>query len=130
MSEDQLLQPIPASQKNTEIRILELSAQPYPDNRRVKVNFQLSPFLKAPNAAITMTNQENEQVAAANIVNIFNLENEITLHIPFHLSKPGGFSVHLTLFIIEEDHGGEEESGKITLNQTDFRTLSTSFKLQ
>ena len=130
MSEDQLLQPIPASQKNTEIDILLLSAQPYPDHRRVKVNFQLSPFLKAPNAAITMTNQENEPVAAVDIVNIFSLENEITLHIPLHFSKPGEFSVHLTLFIIEEDHLGGGKSQAATLNQSDFRTHSTSFTLQ
>jgi len=129
MSGDQLLQPIPASQKNTDIDILDFSAQPYPDNRRVKVNFQLSPFLNAPNAAITMTNQKNEPVVAVDIVNIISLDNEITLHIPLHFSKPGEFSIHLTLFIIEEDQVGEGESQGATLNQSDFRTHSTSFTL-
>jgi len=45
-----------------DIKILSFSAEPYPDGRRVLVRLLLSSFLEGPNAVITLSNEENQEL--------------------------------------------------------------------
>ncbi len=112
-----------------DIAILEFTAQIYPDNRRVKVSFLLSPFKSNPNASLTLTNQGGVQLAGVSIVNIFVPENEVTLHIPANENKTGTYSIEMTLFYLEEAALNGDGDQKISLRQIPIKTITTSLSL-
>ena len=82
MFENQFIQPDQILPDNQDINILEISAEPYPDKRRIKVLFRLSSFKKLPNISVTLSNEDGDTVASAKMVDIIYPENEITLHLP------------------------------------------------
>ena len=51
-----------------ETRITSLSAEPYPDGRRLHVNIEMTPFQKRPHLEITLTNGEGAEVASVSVV--------------------------------------------------------------
>ena len=130
MFDNQSIQPDQILPEDQETDILEITAEPYPDKRRIKVLFRLSSFASAPNASITLTNEDDQLLVSANVVNIFNPENEITLHLPENKNQPGEYSVTLELFSLVEEETGAEDGPKVTLNQTNFKSRSCSFTLQ
>lgn len=130
MFDNQYIQSDQILPKNQEADILEITAEPYPDKRRIKILFRLSSFSSAPNVSITLTNEDNEILVTANMVNIFNPENEITLHLPINTNQPGEFTVNLELFSLKEEETGAEEGPKVILKQTNTKSNSCSFTLQ
>jgi hypothetical protein len=111
-----------------DIEVIEFSSEIYPDKRRVKINFLLSDFQVNPNAAITLVNQSEEQLAEVNIVNIFSQDNEITLHIPANQNKPGDYQIALDLFYVQEEEIPGSE-GQVSLKTIPLKSVSTSFTL-
>ena len=69
-------------------------------------------------------------MVSANMVNIINPENEITLHLPKNKNQPGEYSVTLELFSLAEEETGAEDGPKVTLKQTNIKSSSCSFTLQ
>jgi len=130
MFENQSIQPDQILPEGQEIDILEIAAEPYPDKRRIKVLFRLSSFSSAPNASISLTNEDNQLLASTNMVSIFNPENEITLHLPENRNLPGEYTVTLELFSLAEEETGTEDDPTVTLVQTNIKSSSCSFKLQ
>jgi len=112
------------------IYILELSCDIYPDLRRVKVSFLLSPFLENPNATLILINQEKEELVSVNIVNIFNQVNEITLHIPANRNKPGEYMVKMDLFSVQEEMTGDEENQEVNFKTIPIRSKSSTFSIK
>lgn len=130
MFENQSIQPDQILPENLDTDILEITAEPYPDKRRIKVLFRLSSFSSAPNVSINLTNENNEILVTANMVNIFNPENEITLHLPANKNQPGDYFVTLDLFSLTEEETDTEDGPKVTLQQTNIKSRSCSFSLQ
>ena len=130
MLENQTIQPDQILPENQETDILEITAEPYPDRRRIKVLFRLSSFSSAPNVSIKLTNEENEILVTANMVNIINPENEITLHLPANKNQPGDYIVTLDLFSLTEEETDTEDEPKVIIKQTNINTRSCSFSLQ
>jgi hypothetical protein len=130
MDDDLFFQPDQITPEDAQITILELSAELYPDQRRVKVAFRLSGYRKSLGAAIILTDPTQEEIASANIVNIFIPQNEITLHIPNSRVKPGDYSLTLSLFTLQEVES-EREPGKVAdLRSVSLDRKSISFTLQ
>ncbi len=130
MNEDLFFQLDELSPEDSQAKIVELIAEPYPDMRRVRVAFRLSTSRKSLGSAITLNNQTGEVLASANIVNMYISQNEITLHIPAPLSKAGKYNLTLSLFTLQEVES-ELEPGKvgaILSNPLDSKTIS--FTLQ
>ena len=127
---NQSIQPDQILPESQETEILELTAEPYPDKRRIKILFRLSSFSSAPNVSINLTNENNEILVTANMVNIFNPENEINLHLPANKNQPGDYYVTLDLFYLTEEKTDTEDGPKVTLKQTNIKTRSCSFSLQ
>jgi hypothetical protein len=113
-----------------DIIILSFAAEPYPDGRRVKVRLLLSSFLQGPNAIINLSNQENQELATINIVNIFGPENEITLHIPGNKKQPGRYTVDVEVFYVEEEEIERDGEQQIIFRQSPIDSASTSFSIQ
>jgi len=130
MFDNQSIQPDQILPENQDTDILEITTEPYPDKRRIKILFRLSSFASAPNVSIKLTNEDNEILVTANMVNIFNPENEITLHLPANKNQPGKYTVTLELFSLTEEETDAEDGPKVKLKQTNLKTRSCSFSLQ
>ncbi len=113
-----------------DIKILSFDAEPYPDGRRVKVRLLLSSFLQGPNALINLSNQENQELATVNIVNIFSSENEITLHVPGNKKQPGSYKVNVEVFYVEEEEIEQDGEQRLSFKQSLVDSASTSFSIQ
>ena len=113
-----------------DLEILDFSVEPYPDHRRVKVIFRLSYFQTPPNAALTLQNEEGEELASVEVINIIETENEFTLHIPASHAELGKYQVKLTLFSLIEQEAGPGEKGEVSLITQNLNSKTVSFSLQ
>lgn len=127
---NQTIKPDQILPENQETDILDITAEPYPDKRRIKVMFRLSSFSSTPNCTITLENKQNELLVTADIVNIFDLENEITLHLPANKNQPGEYSVTLKLVSLTEEETETDDGPAVELKQTVIKSSSCSFTLQ
>ncbi len=64
-----------------EVRIREFSASPYPDGRRVRIQLEVTPFLKRPSGEILLKNADGIVIASANIIETMTRKMELTLHL-------------------------------------------------
>ena len=64
-----------------ETKILSLTAVPYEDGRRVRVNIEMSFFEKRPHLEVTLTDMENQEISAASFVEPMNFKLEFTMHL-------------------------------------------------
>ena len=74
--EDNLTRAVPE-----ETKIAALSAQPYPDGRRLHVNLEVTPFQKRPYIEVTLQNADGDEVASTNIVEPMSWKLEFTMHL-------------------------------------------------
>ena len=81
--EDNLTRAVPE-----ETRISSLSAQPYPDGYRVRVNVEVTPFQKRPYIEITLSDSNGDEVASTSIVEPLGWKLEFTMHIRGELNNP------------------------------------------
>ena len=71
-----------------ETEITSLTAEPYPDGRRLHVNIEMSAFLQRPHIDILITNGNGEEVASANVVEPMTFKIEFTMHLRGELKNP------------------------------------------
>jgi hypothetical protein len=91
-------------QPSADIRLLNLSAEPYPDGKRLRVAFNLTPFQQKPYLELILTDSTGEIAAATSIVEPVSWRLELTLHI----RKPGvtiGGIYNLTVILSFPDLG-------------------------
>jgi len=69
-------------------RITSLRAEPYPDGYRLRVNIEMTPFLKRPYLEVTLTDAQAEEVASASIVEPLAWKLEFTMHLRGELHNP------------------------------------------
>jgi len=89
-----------------EVRIKELRAEPWPDNRRVNIYLEVSPFQKRPNAEVNIINPQGGKSASASIIETMNPRMELTLHLRGE-NLPGEYHVSALLFYEHEPQEGE-----------------------
>ena len=115
MSEEPFFQADQITPADGELEIIDFLAEPYADQRRIKVTFRLSFFQEPPNAAISLLDEQGEVITSVDLVNITHPENEITLHIPRSVNSAGEFQLELTLFKLEEREAQPDEKGEVKL---------------
>ncbi len=81
--EDNLTRAVPE-----ETKITSLSATPYPDGYRVRVNIDVTPFQKRPYIEVSLNDADGEEVASTNIVEPLSWKLEFTMHIRGELRNP------------------------------------------
>ncbi len=79
-----------------ETHITSLSAQPYPDQERVLVNIEITPFEKRPYIEVALTDAQGEEVATASIVEPMGWKLEFTMHLRGAKGSP--FKIEARLF--------------------------------
>ena len=71
-----------------ETRITSLSAEPYPDSRRLHINIEMTPFQKRPHIEVLLINGSGEEVASASVVEPLTWKIEFTMHLRGELTNP------------------------------------------
>ena len=89
--EDQLQRMTPE-----ETRITSLTAQPYPDGYRLRVNIEMTPFQKRPHLEVVLRDADGDEVTSASIVEPMSWKIEFTMHIRSELNNP--YTLEATLF--------------------------------
>jgi hypothetical protein len=64
-----------------EVRLRSLSAQLYPDRRRVRVSIAITPFLKPPSLELNLTDAGGGLLAHTDIIETMTPQLELTLHL-------------------------------------------------
>jgi hypothetical protein len=84
-----------------EVRIRNFNVEPYPDGRRLRLNLELTPFLKSPSSEIFVTDLQGNLVATANIIEIIDSKIALTMHM--RMPDPQGkFTARVLLFYTED----------------------------
>jgi hypothetical protein len=91
LPEDDLQRLTPA-----ETRITSLTAEPYPDGERVRVNIEITPFQTRPYIEVTVADAQGNEVASASIVEPMGWKLELTMHLRGARGNP--FSLEARLF--------------------------------
>jgi hypothetical protein len=89
--EDNLQRATPA-----ETRITKLTAEPYPDGQRVRVDLEITPFQTRPYIEVILTDANNDEVATASIVEPMSWKLEFTMHLRGANANP--FKIEAKLF--------------------------------
>ncbi len=71
-----------------ETRITSLTAQPYPDGYRLRVNIEMTPFQKRPQLEVELKDADGDEVASSSIVEPISWKIEFTMHIRGELNNP------------------------------------------
>ncbi len=64
-----------------ETRITLLSAEPYPDRARVRVNIEMTPFTVRPFIEVSLSDANADEIASASIVEPMGWKLEFTMHL-------------------------------------------------
>lgn len=78
-----------------ETKISLLSAEPYPDGHRLRVNLEVIPFQKRPYIEVTLNDSNGDEVASTSIVEPMSWKLEFTMHIRGELNNPYTLSARL-----------------------------------
>lgn len=130
MSENAFFQTDQINPDNNDVEIIDFSAEPYGDDRRVKFSFRLSFFREPPNAAIILFGADGEEIASVDVVNLFHPENAVTLHIPKSRAQEGEYQAELTLFKLEQREAQADEEGEYKLETQNLHSRRITFTLQ
>lgn len=130
MTEDTIFQTDQITPADEEVKIIDFTAEPYQDNRRVKITFRLSYFQEPPSASISLLGIEGEELTCVDVVNIIQPENEVTLHIPAARVKQGNYQVEITLIHLGEGGTGGDDDGKTNLSSHTLTSRKTTFTIQ
>ncbi|HEU4744475.1 MAG TPA: hypothetical protein VFS61_04525 [Anaerolineales bacterium] len=83
LPEDNLQRAVPE-----ETRITSLTAQPYPDGYRLRVNIEMTPFQKRPHLEVVLNDADNQEIASSSIIEPLGWKIEFTMHIRGELNNP------------------------------------------
>ena len=81
--EDNLLRATPE-----ETHIKSITAEPYPDGYRARVNIEVTPFQKRPHIDVALLDADGNEVASTTIVEPLTWKMEFTMHIRGELNNP------------------------------------------
>ncbi len=78
-----------------ETKVIQLTAQPYSDGYRVRVDLETTPFQQRPSIEVILSDADGDEVASTNIVEPLSWKIEFTMHIRGDLNTPYTLSARL-----------------------------------
>ncbi len=93
---------VPPPRARADVRFTKVAVQPYPDGRRVKLSFALTPFEERPSVDMTVTNPEGREVAALSLIEAMETHFDFTVHLRGPEPR-GEHTMRLVLFYRESD---------------------------
>jgi len=110
MAEIPLYEPgedLPAPRPRAEVRFTQAAVRPYPDGRRMKLNFGLTPFEERPNVDISVINPDGLEVATLSLIEAMDTSFDFTVHLRGPEPR-GEHQLRLTLFYRASDEPDAE----------------------
>lgn len=90
-----------------EVRIRELRAEPLPDQRRVRIYLEITPFQQKPNYEIKVFTEAGSLAASLSIIESIDPKMEITVHLKG--DQPAGeYIVSLDVYYYEEQQSTQD----------------------
>lgn len=71
-----------------ETKITGLTAVPYPDGYRLRVNIEITPFQKRPHLEVLLTDADGGEIGSTSIIEPMSWKLEFTMHIRGELNNP------------------------------------------
>jgi hypothetical protein len=87
-----------APQPRDRVKITALTAEPYPDGSRVRMQLDITPFLERPNLEIYARKVNGPIVAEMSVIETMTPHLEFTLHIRGVEHLSGDYILHADLF--------------------------------
>ena len=110
-----------------EVRIKELRAELWPDNRRVRITLEVTPFQRRPNGEVSITNPQGEEVASASIIESIVPRLEFTMHLRGE-NPAGEYRVSATIFYAVEAESQEAPSAEQERMVVDMASVSFTIR--
>ena len=82
-----------------ETRITSLTAEPYPDGYRLRVNIEMTPFQQRPHLEVALHDSDHAEIASSTIIEPLGWKIEFTMHIRGELNNP--YTLEARLFYPE-----------------------------
>lgn len=110
------------------VEIISLQAQPYEDGKRVLISLTFTPFQENPSADVLVFDQDGNQVAKANIIETFDPETEITIHLR-HQETQGQYRVSAQAYYLKHEPPEEEKETVKKPEKTTIGHAETTFEI-
>jgi hypothetical protein len=81
-----------------QVRIAALTAEPYPDGTRVRMQIEITPFQERPNLEIFARKVDGPIVAEMSVIQTMTPHLEFTLHIRGVETHTGSYTLRVELF--------------------------------
>jgi hypothetical protein len=96
-----------------EVRVKDLRAAPWQDNRRVGIYLEVTPFQRKPNAELAITNPSGQVVATASIIETIIPKMELTMHLRGPVAS-GEYTVSVSVFYVQAPQGEADDPASFT----------------
>jgi hypothetical protein len=96
-----------------EVRVKDLRAAPWQDNRRVGVYLEVTPFQRKPNADLAITDPSGQVVATSSIIETIVPKMELTLHLRGPVAS-GEYTLSVSVFYVQAPPGEEDNPANFT----------------
>jgi len=128
MEDISLTEPDDIPRPPDEVEILSFNAQPYEDGKRVLISITFTPFQENPSADVLVFDQDNNQIAKANIIETIDPETEITIHL--RQQKPQGqYRVTIQAYYLQHELPDEGSETVKKPEKTMIGRAETSFTI-
>lgn len=84
-----------------EVRILDFSAEPYPDQRRIHVRLALTPFQKRPNVEIVILNSAGDNLSEVSILECMTKNVDLTMHLRA-VQPAGSYRIEAVVYYLQD----------------------------
>jgi hypothetical protein len=101
-------QELPTPRERSEVRFTRVEIKPYPDGRRMKLSFGLTPFVERPNVDMVVTNAAGQDVATLSLIEAMDTSFDFTMHLRGPEPR-GPHTLRLTLFYRASDEPEAEQ---------------------
>jgi hypothetical protein len=100
MDLDFITDPELAPKPRGEARILELTAEPYPDGQRVKVHIAITPFapVDRPSLEVVVARKNGAVVTSLSVIETMNRIVDLTAHLRQEAPTDGTYTVQADLY--------------------------------
>lgn len=89
------------------VKILDFTAEPYPDGKRVQLAITFTPFQANPSGEIIIQDPEGKQAAFLTIIETMDVKTEITLHLRGNPVK-GRYTAEFRGFYLREETSDQD----------------------
>jgi hypothetical protein len=91
-------QPVEDGLPPKEMRLLELRAEPWPNqSRRIRIHLEITPFLERPSLQVTISTPQGREVSSIHIIETIESQMTFTMHLKGEVEE-GPLRLYARLF--------------------------------